>query len=97
MSVKQHYETMTHEVTERVLIGETMYCDICGKEIKKDTGYWNVTTGHHDWGNDSHESIEHFDVCSDSCLLMKFSGYINASYRDDFNTKYIEVEKDYWR
>ena len=96
MSVKKHYEVMTHEVTENVLVGETMYCDVCKKEIEKGNGYWEVVTGHHDWGNDSCESVESFDVCSDVCLMMKFGEYIDRSGGDKYNTEYIEVERTSW-
>lgn len=96
MSIKKHYEVMTHEVTESVLVGKTLYCDICKKEIEKGNGYWEVTTGHNDWGNDSRDSIEHFDVCSDVCLMMKFGEYINRSNRNALNTEYIEVERNQW-
>lgn len=96
MSVKEHYEVMTHEVTEKVLVGKTMYCDVCKKEIEKGNGYWEVVTGHHDWGNDSCESIEDFDVCSDVCLMMKLGEYIDRSGKDEYNTEYIEVERTSW-
>ena len=96
MSVKKHYETRTHEVTESVLVGETLCCDICGKEVGKSKGYWKVTTGHNDWGNDSIESIEQFDVCSDTCLKVKFVEYIDESDVSEHNTRYINVEREYW-
>lgn len=93
MSVKKHYEVITHEVTEKICIGEATYCDICKKEIDTNKGYWELTTGHHDWGNDSEESIEHFDVCSQMCLMSKFAEYLDESDADDDNTKYFEVER----
>ena len=93
MSVKEHYEVMTHEVTEKVLVGTTRYCDVCKKEIEKGKGYWKLTTGHHDWGNDSCESIEHFDVCSQMCLTSKFAEYLDESDANDNNTKYFEVRR----
>lgn len=96
MSVKEHYEVMTHEVTERVLVGKTLCCDICKKEIAKRKGYWTLVTGHNDWGNDSCESVEHFDVCSQICLMNKFAEYIDESDKDNNNTMYFEVERDYW-
>lgn len=88
---------MTHEVTEEVLVGETLYCDICKKEIEKGKEYWEATTGHHDWGNDSCDSIEYFDICSDICLMMKFGEYIDRSQKTRYNTEYIEVERTRWR
>lgn len=96
MSIKKHYEVMTHEVTEKVCVGETMTCDVCKKEILKGSDYWAVTTGHNDWGYDSIDSIEHFDVCSNVCLMISFSDYIDRSSEGGHNTEYITVERDRW-
>lgn len=93
MSVEKHYEVMEHVVVEKVCIGETTYCDVCKKMIDTNKGYWELTTGHHDWGNDSGDSIENFDVCSEICLMSKFSEYLNESEKNDWNTMYFEVER----
>ena len=86
--VTRNYETKTYTKTEKVLVSEKRFCDCCGKEI---TGpFWKVTTGHHDWGNDSHESIEEFDACSTLCLSEMFNDYENRS-EGEYNTEYIEV------
>ena len=58
MSTKREYEVKTHTVTERVLVKSTMYCDVCNSVINSHEGYWELTTGHNDWGNDSVDSIE---------------------------------------
>lgn len=96
MSVKEHYEVITHEVTEKFLVGKSMYCDVCKKEIEKGKGYWAVTTGNH---NDWTEDTEHFDVCSEICLMTQFAEYMDDSGNDEFNDneKYIEVEKRYFK
>ena len=94
MSIKKRYETVTHEVTEKVLVEETMYCDICNKVIQDKEAYWEVTTGHHDWGNDSMDSIECFDVCSGTCLMHKFSEYIKKSGKNKWNTMYFDVRRE---
>jgi hypothetical protein len=77
------------EVTEvkEILVGLT--CDICGEKIDINKGYYKATIGHNDWGNDSIESIEKKDICSDECLKKEFEQYIAA----DGETKYIEIEK----
>ena len=63
--INETYETKTYVKTESVLVSERLYCDICGKEI---TGpHWSVMTGHHDWGNDSVDSVQHKDACSGLC------------------------------
>ena len=93
MGVKKEYEVKTHTVTERVCISKITYCDICKKDIDTDKGYWELTTGHHDWGNDSVDSIEYFDICSEDCLRKKFDEYITKSGRNDWNTMYFEVAR----
>ena len=93
MSIKKEYEVKTHTVTERVCVKETMHCDVCNGIIDDKGGYWEVTTGHHDWGNDSMDSIENFDVCSEVCLREIFDKYIRDSAANNWNTKYFDVEK----
>jgi hypothetical protein len=101
MSVKKEYETKTHMVTEQVLIKETRCCDVCGKEIKSENSfkkpYWSLTTHHNDWGNDSIESYEYYDVCSKDCLKQKFDEYVEDSneWCDGHNTMCFDVEKTY--
>lgn len=52
--------------TNRRVVG--VECDICKRLIdpagyREDSSrYFEVTTGHHDWGNDSCDSIKHFDI-----------------------------------
>lgn len=94
--IKEKFEVKEHVVTERVLVGKTMFCDICNKEIEKGHGYWDVHTCHNDWGNDSCESHEYFDVCSIECLKVKFNEYAEESSNDDYNTMEIRVEHTTW-
>lgn len=93
MSIKREYEVKTHTVTERVCIKETMHCDVCHNVIDDNGPYWELTTGHYDWGNDSCDSIEHFDICSEACLRAKFDEYVRESGASEYNTMYFEVEK----
>ena len=93
MSVKREYEIKTHTVTERVMVKETTYCDICGGEINADNGYWELTTHHYGWGNDSCDSYEHFDACSETCLKAKFSEYIKESSKYDEYGMCFEVKR----
>jgi hypothetical protein len=76
------------EVTEMKKIWSNTLCDICGEVVKIGYGY-DVTTGHHDWGNDSVDSVETFDICSDGCLQKKFEEYL-AKVSD---SKYIGVNR----
>lgn len=93
MSVKREYEVKTHTVTERVCVKQTRHCDVCNGVIDDNDAYWELTTGHHDWGNDSVDSIENFDVCSEVCLRQKFDEYVRESGEDDYNTMYFEVSR----
>lgn len=54
--------------------------------------WFNVTTGHYDWGNDSCESIEHHEYCCE-CLPKAFEVYVSRAN----GTDYFEVHHDYWR
>lgn len=92
MSVKKEYETKTHMVTEKVLVKETRYCDICGKEIGEYESYWELTTHHSDWGNDSCDSYENFDVCSKECMREKFEEYLESS-DNKYNTMCFDVSR----
>ena len=67
---------------------EKIKCDICRKEIK-DEYYYEVTTSHNDWGNDSWESLHISDICSNECLSKMFDEYLKFKS----NTKKLEIEK----
>lgn len=93
MSVEYEYETKTYVKTEEVITAEKRYCDLCEKEI---TGpYWYMMTGHNDWGNDSCESVETYDICSETCLRKALEKYVNVSKKDR-NTQYMEVQHMNW-
>lgn len=72
-------------------------CDSCGVEIIADyktryddyRRYYEVTTGHRDWGNDSIDSVSTKDICP-ACL----SGYIMKFLDEHMNsdTAYCNIE-----
>ena len=53
---------------------------------------FHVSTGHHDWGNDSYESIEEKDVCSVECLNVLFEDYIKNG--SDTQYFYFDIVKN---
>ena len=75
-------------------------CDVCGriitppsekdryKQINEEYKYYTVTTGHNDWGNDSWESIKHYDICPE-CVVKFTSDYLDEM--KDSRTAYIEI------
>lgn len=95
----------TRKVTKEVeeIIGTEIYCDVCHKKIN-DTKttlsngyhplkwYYEVTTGHNDWGNDSIDSIEHKDICSVECLNKEYDKYLERT-NNKFNSEYFEVRR----
>ena len=89
-------------VVQKTKIYEVATCDVCKRQIYKSDsrsyqnnkyriGFWKLTTGHHDWGNDSCDSIETFMLCSKECAAAMFTVYINDS-DGDANTMYFEIE-----
>ena len=85
-------------VTEPRVIGKQIYCDECKKLIVDTTNaqprcrvqYWEVTTGHYDWGNDSCDSVEEHQYCSKECITEAFEQYLEETC-GNFNTEYFEV------
>ena len=80
----------TKQITEKVT------CDVCGETIADKNNryaeYWTLVTGHNDWGNDSCESYEDFDLCSKDCVQEKLNEYFdNCKYS---NTQEFELSQD---
>ena len=99
---------MIKNITRKVMkeVEETVssigICDICGKEFnyepwyngQKIANYYHIVTGHHDWGNDSCESIESSDACCDECLSKFIQEWLNNEDVIHSSTAYIEINKD---
>jgi hypothetical protein len=83
----RYYEEKEIKKVEKTLSRVT--CDQCDKEISKQI-FYIVTTGHHDWGNDSIDSIDNKDICSNECLQKEIDEYM--SNNESF-TNYINIEK----
>lgn len=72
-------------------------CDICKKDIsnfkpgeEEKSRYFQVTTGHNDWGHDSIDSIMNYDVCP-KCI-KKFTQKFIEEVK---GTEYIEIRTNY--
>ena len=77
-----------HKITTEIEIG--CKCDICEKPIERGSHFFHVLTGHNDWGNDSCESREWFDICSQECLRAMYKKF--DAMPDD--TKYMEISRE---
>ena len=92
---------VTKEVDENY--GLKITCDICGKVICDfdDTPpnnrfgdaveYFTLTTGHYDWGNDSCDSVECKDICSEDCVKTALIRYFKEARGS--NTAYFNLSK----
>ena len=65
-------------------------CDICKRKIKEEKDYesvyrtkmshfYEVTTHHNDWGNDSIDSYEYRDICGEECLFKFLKEYFDGT------------------
>lgn len=92
MRKTEEKEVVTKSI-KKVTVGRI--CDFCNKAIVPVVGerydYFFITTSHCDWGNDSVDSVEHFDACSVECALGLADKYLNSviGFR---NTGRIEIE-----
>lgn len=85
-----------HVVYKTVRTLEGVRCDICKRVIPADkrrhleNRYFEVVTGHNDWGADSGLSRAHRDICP-LCIGGFLSGYLAEAS----GTDYVEVETSY--
>ncbi len=86
-------EEITETVTHTVSTIKALKCDVCGKEFKGK--YWNLTTQHSDWGNDSCDSISCFDLCSKECVQKKLDEYFEDC--EDSCTQEFHLEQGYFK
>ena len=98
---KEHKKTVVKEE----VVCATVYCDFCKKRLYTTVhdsrvssdlvDYFDIVTGHNDWGNDSVDSVEH-KTCCKNCLNEAFVGYLNETLKNDVrNTKYIDIVHDW--
>lgn len=103
----ERIEYKTKMVEQKTPYITRTYCDRCKKLVLKQIGgaflkeytgdifsvsYYSVTTGHHDWGNDSIDSIETKVICR-SCLTEEYADYVKRTSAGS-NTEYIEINHE---
>ena len=98
--IKKIIKKTIKEVDE--VIGEIVVCDVCNKEVPYAGNfayelcrYYKIRTGHYDWGNDSCDSVEYRQVCSEECLLKAVNGWLKDKDNKKSDTAYIEINKEY--
>ena len=80
-----------------VCVDGDLVCDACGKHIditkqKRNDTYYSVLSGHREWGNDSVDSIEELDACSDECLIVLVNKWVEKW--KGYSTAYIEINRE---
>ena len=91
------YRDMKQIVINEVVVGKK--CDVCFKDIpptsrefpRTSHPYFDITTHHHDWGNDSVDSFEYFHACSPKCALKFVDEYLNDDF-EGHHSREIEIE-----
>lgn len=79
---------ITHEYTDNGRLIDRYYFE---------TQRWELSTGHNDWGNDSEDSYEHYDLCSEECCLKMFGEYLKRSGSSRDNSEFFRMEKRFCR
>lgn len=88
------------EVTEFKKVTVGCRCDNCGKDVRgKDIpDDWHHFSSHHnDWGNDSIDSFEYYDVCSPECYIEKFIDVVDNEMEGYRDGKVDDMELDFAR
>ena len=78
-------------------------CDVCGidlvptKKAQDEThvdlyNFYQITTHHYDWENDSVDSYNYFIACCPDCALKFMDKYLNKHFKQ-YSTKKIEIER----
>jgi len=97
--IEEHKRKVMKEIDE--ICGAKIICDKCGKVIfdfvdgnshnKIDACYFQLTTGHHDWGNDSPDSVKCDELCCETCVINALADYFENSKGS--STAYFELRR----
>lgn len=104
MGIQIENKKVVYEEYKEVPVSAT--CDVCNKELspvyysfygqndRKEDAYnfYQITTSHNDWGNDSIDSYEYFIACCPDCALKFMEKYLKENFKLG-NTKHIEIER----
>lgn len=85
--IKTKNKTITEPRLVSYVVGRS--CDKCKREIKDKEIYYEIYTHHHDWGNDSIDSYENFDLCND-CYLS----FIGEYFKEAIGTEELNISRE---
>lgn len=81
----------TNVIMEKNLV-TGITCDECKQKIRASQDYFEVNTYHDNWGRDSIDSHEHFDICDRECLIIHMEYYYKQNTGSGYHYK-VESEK----
>ena len=84
----KYFGEATKEIVKENRKLEYIRCDKCKKKINDDMLFYDVTTHHHDWGNDSIDSYVRMQICPD-CIIKFTQQYLERAK----GTEEIEIER----
>lgn len=93
--IEREIRKVMQEVEETVK--SIVYCDVCKKRVPiiydgKWQKYYEVMTGHNDWGNDSCDSIDTQQCCSYNCALIIATQWFEENSNSDTAWCNINIE-----
>lgn len=86
-------KTEIKKVTSKQEVTIGYKCDCCGKEIYETQlprEWHNFNSNHDEWGNDSVDSYEYYDVCSPKCYKDKIIEIVEGEYK---NRKFATIDE----
>src|SRR6056297_970601 len=95
MDIKQQKQVVK---LENVTVGHE--CDNCGKVINESRfpdEWHHFSSGHNEWGNDSCESVESYDVCSPECYIEKLTKVVETEMDDISNGEVDDMKIQFAR
>lgn len=87
---------VTQTIKKLAVVGKK--CDVCNASIlptsrtfpREEKPFYEITTHHSDWGNDSIESFSYYHACSISCAMRFTEQYLAENY-NGINSTTIEI------
>ena len=90
--IRQYIKTETRIFMDRFITDQEVICDVCKTVLGKNDGFFQVTTHHDRWGNDSIDTFETRHFCCKECMDSFLDGYWdNPKNTDAADIEYLET------
>ena len=78
----------TKLVEQRTEERREVICDGCGQTVRDGEGFFEISTGHRRWGNDSVDSLEMRHFCCKVCM----DAFLDDYWRTPEDTDHADIE-----